>query len=142
MEDIKQKLAKSIIAGRKREENKKFGEFIVQSNEIQFYLSNLLLFRSSYPDKKYREDIERVQFGSLINLFCACAKRETGEAVLIPKLREYIKQRNKLAHKMYTVNKLTKKDCEIALSEGEKILKGLNILMDKEIDRFKNKKQK
>lgn len=142
MEDIKRKLAKSIIAGRKGEENKKFGEFIIQSNEIQFYLSNLLLFRSSYPDKKYRENIERAQFGNLIDLFCACAKAKTYEFILIPKLRMYISKRNRLAHKMYTADKLTKEDCEVAIKEGEKILKGLNILMDKEIDRVKNKKQK
>ena len=98
---VKNKLAK---------ENQKFGEFIIQANKIQAYLSTLVILRSSYADKEYMDYIERIQFGPLIALFCACAKRETGEVVLIPELRKYQEKRNKLAHKIFTAKKLTQEE--------------------------------
>lgn len=135
-----EKLIKIFISAKKAEENRKFGEFIVQSNRIQFYLSTLLLFRSSFADKKYIEYIENTLFSNLIHLFCACAKKETGEALLIPRLRKYNDERNRLAHKMYTTKKLTKEECQKAIKGGEQILKGFDFLIKKEVERVKNKK--
>lgn len=63
MESAKEELIKMLVADQKSKENKKFGEFIVQTNKVQFYLSILVLLQSSFPDKKYREDIERAEFG-------------------------------------------------------------------------------
>lgn len=139
MDDITKKLVQSMVAAKKRAENQKFGEFIIQTNKIQFYLSQLVILRSSYADKEYMDYIERIQFGPLIALFCACAKRETGETILIPELRKYQEKRNRLAHKMFTAKKLTKEECEKTIIEGEKILKGINLSMDEEIKLIRRK---
>ncbi|MCX6759442.1 MAG: hypothetical protein NT012_02675 [Candidatus Nealsonbacteria bacterium] len=133
MESAREKLIKLIVAGQKSEENKKFGEFIVQTNKVQFYLSILVVLQSFFPDKKYREYVEGAEFGSVINLFCACGKNEEGTVKFIKRLRKYKKQRNRLAHKMFSAEKLTKKECEQAIIEGEKILKDLSVFIKEKL---------
>lgn len=135
MESAREKLIKLIIEGQKSEENKKFGEFIIQTNEVQFYLSLLVLSQSSVSDKKYYEDIKNSTFGPIINLFCACAKKEESVFELIKRLREYKSQRDRLAHKMFSDKKLTKKECELAISNGEKILKTICIFLEENLGR-------
>ncbi len=54
MDETKEKLIKMMIAVKQAEENKIFGEFIVQSNKVQFYLTMLVLLNSSYPDKNIK----------------------------------------------------------------------------------------
>lgn len=132
-EKIKEKLIQAMVRNQQAKESQKFGEFIIQSNNIQFYLSNLVILRSSYPDKEYIEKIESGTLGQIINLFCACAKKETGEFILIPKLRKYNKIRNKFAHKIHSPAKLTKDELQNAVSIGNDILKFLILITDKEI---------
>lgn len=129
METSEEKLIKEMIFAKKADENRKFGEFIIQSNEIQFYLSKVILLNSSYPDKKYKEFLERAELGTLIHVFCSCADNKQLESMIIPKLRKYKNERNKLAHKMYSSEKLTKKECEDAINDGKIILKCLNLFL-------------
>lgn len=133
MDDITHKLIQSIVASKRRLESQKFGDFIIQANKIQFYLSNLILLRSSYPDKEYIEKIESGTLGQIINLFCACAKRENGEIILIPKLRKHNKIRNKFAHKIHTPSILKKDELQNAVLLGNEILKSLILIIDQEV---------
>lgn len=43
----------SMIRGRKTSENAKYGEFIKQTNEVQFLLAHVVFLRSSFIDKDY-----------------------------------------------------------------------------------------
>jgi len=58
MENKDQKLIQSIVLANKRFKNQQFADFIIQSNKIQIYLSQLVILRSSYPDKEFEEKIE------------------------------------------------------------------------------------
>ncbi len=44
---------------------------------------------------------------------------------MVDKLRKYKNERNRLAHKMYSSKKLTKEECELAIKDGELLLKTL-----------------
>jgi hypothetical protein len=133
MDDITKKLVQSMVLAKRRLESQKFGDFIIQANKIQFYLSNLVILRSSYCDKEYLDKIESGILGQIINLFCSCAKTETGEFLLIPKLRKHNKIRNKFAHKIHSPTKLTKDELQSAVLLGNDILKSLILITDKEI---------
>lgn len=132
LEEKKKELARKMVNARKNFENQKYGEFIIQTNWIQFYLINLIIFRSGVLDKHYKNSIEGMMLGQLINLFCACGNKEEG--ILIPKLREYQEKRNKLAHKMHTLKKLTINECEQAIEEGRKLEKALDSLLKNELE--------
>lgn len=69
------KLIEGLIASKRAEENRKYGEFIIQTNEVQFLLSFIVLKRTSLPDKKYIEDLEKSELGILIKLFQACGNK-------------------------------------------------------------------
>jgi hypothetical protein len=114
-----------MVRNKRAMESQKFGDFIIQSNNIQSYLSNLVILRSSYPDKEYMDKIESGTLGQIINLFCACAKKETGEMILIPKLRKYCKIRNKFAHKIHAHEQFTKDELQNAVLLGKEVLKSL-----------------
>lgn len=132
LEEKKKELARKMVNAKKNFENQKYGEFIIQTNWIQFYLSNLILLRSGILNKDYKDYVEGSTFGKLINLFCACGKKEEG--ILMPKLKEYQEKRNKLAHKMHTLKKLTINDCEQAIEEGKKLEKVLDSLLKNELE--------
>lgn len=102
-------------------ENSNYGEFIIQSNEVQLYLILLLEFRSFRPDKSLYDNLERLELGNLIGLFRVCVKN-TSELVLISYLNRYKNQRNKLAHKMFTQKKLTITECKLAIELGNNII--------------------
>jgi hypothetical protein len=132
LEEKKKELARRMVNARKNFENQRYGEFIIQTNSIQFYLSNLILLRSGILNKDYKNSVEGSTLGQLITLFCACGKKEEG--ILMPKLKEYQEKRNKLAHKMHTLKKLTVNDCEQAIEEGKKLEKALDCLLKNELE--------
>jgi len=137
MDEAREKFIKMFKSAKKAEENRKFGELILQSNEVQFYLYWLVVLNSSFPDEIYLKSLERMEFGNLINLFCACAKRH--ETIIIKKLREYKDKRNRLAHKMYTSKKLTKIECEKTIEDGKEILKIISIFLETKSPIFNKK---
>ncbi len=129
IEERKQEIIQMMLEGGIREENQRYGEFIIQTNKVQFHLSALVILRSGYPDKKFRDRVEVMTFGALINLYNVCAG--SGEGLLIKRLRSYKDCRDRLAHKMYGKHKLTKAECERAIAEGEQLAKALKSLVAK-----------
>lgn len=108
--------------------NSKYGQFIIQTNEVQFYLTQLILLRTVLCSKKLRKYLEESTFGSLINCFRVCVKNSS-ELSLSDDMESYNKSRNALAHKMYTKKKLTEADCESSIKLGEKIIAELKFLL-------------
>ena len=137
LEKLKKELVLRMVKNQQAFQNQKFGEFIIQSNNIQFYLSNLIILRASFPDKEFADKIESGTLGQIINLFCACAQRESGEAYLIPELRKHSKIRNRFAHKIHTPANLTKDELQKAVELGNKILKALIEIMNEEVKKRK-----
>ena len=119
--DPKRELVEILTNRERVHQNSKYGELIIQSNEIQFLLMGLILFRSYRMDKDLKKYLEGLTLGSLINIFRVCAK-SSFEVVMFGSLVEYNKSRNALAHKMFTKKKLTKKACESSIELGEKLL--------------------
>ena len=137
MEDWKKKFVERMVEAKKREENGKFGSFIIQSNEVQFYLQLLILIRSGFADKDYEKYLfERSELGGLINLFNASAKKDPGEFALYRLLKKYNKERNRLAHKMYSKRKLTVNECELAINDGKKIISALKHILKERLGDF------
>jgi len=99
----------------------KYGQFIIQTNEVQVYLYCLILLRAPFIRKEFVNRLERITLGNLINYFRICVKNSV-EASLVDDLEIYNNKRNALAHKMYTNKKLTEKDCESSIKLGEKLL--------------------
>lgn len=139
MENKDQKLIQSIVLANKRFKNQQFADFIIQSNKIQIYLSQLVILRSSYPDKEFEEKIESGTEGQIINLFCACAKKEIGEISLIPKLRQHNKIRNNFAHKIYTIAGLKKDELKKAVLLGNFLIINLTYILNEETKAIKLK---
>lgn len=132
-EKFKEEWIKVQLRNQRALENQKFGEFILQANNIQFYLSKLVILRSSFPDKEYLDKIESGTLGQIINLFCACAKKDTGEYVLIPKLRSHNKIRNKFAHKVLITTMPTNEELKRSITLGNEILKELILVVGNEL---------
>ncbi|MES2409613.1 MAG: hypothetical protein V4509_04945 [Patescibacteria group bacterium] len=132
-EKFKKEFIKTKIRNQRALESQKFGDFILQSNNIQFYLSQLVILRASFPDKEYVEKIESGTLGQIINLFCACCKTETGEHTLIPKLRSHNKIRNKFAHKVLITTIPTNNELKKSIELGNDILKALILIANKEL---------
>ena len=118
-------MAESMVRGRKNMENAKYGEFIQQTNEVQFLLAHFILLRSAFTDKSYKDLLERATFGKLINFFKACASVTPSMYKLLLQLQKYKKDRDRLAHKMFSAQKLTPTECEQALVLGQHILEKL-----------------
>ncbi|OGI56979.1 hypothetical protein A2906_02955 [Candidatus Nomurabacteria bacterium RIFCSPLOWO2_01_FULL_37_25] len=113
-------------------ENEIFGQFILQTNEVQTTLAITVLLHSSLRDKKYNESLIERTLGNLIFMFQACMKKTSETQKLLSMLKNYKTSRNKIAHKMYLSEKrLNQKDAEQAMKTGKDILKILNTLIDK-----------
>ena len=126
----KKDLIKKLMTIAKEQEDAKFGKLIIQTNEVHYYLSCIVLINSALPDKDYEDYLfEASELGALINLFNAASKRLFMAGQLIPKLKKYNKNRNKLAHKMFSNKRLTEKECLGTLTEGEEIIKSLKMLI-------------
>ena len=106
------------------QENSKYGELIVQANDVQYYLIKLILLRSFDPSRKFEEDLERLQLGQLIGYLNVCAQSKL-DLDLIGNLKNYKDKRDALAHKMFTAKKLTPSACKNAIKSGDKIIKYL-----------------
>ena|SRR3989344_2629599 len=114
-------------------ENETFGKFILQTNEVQVTLAIAVFLQSSFPDKKYSEFLfERAELGTLVNMFHACAEKTTEMRGLLSALKEYNKNRIKIAHKMYLSEKrLNQKDADRTIKKGKDILETLDKLIKK-----------
>lgn len=75
-----------------------FERFLIQQNIIQYLLMALVLVRTTFPDKKFREWIENVTLGKLSYLYKVCAKVE--EKTIVQLLTKYNEKRNRLVHKI------------------------------------------
>jgi hypothetical protein len=114
-------------------ENSKYGQFIIQTNEVQFYLNLVVLLRTYAPNKKIRDYLERLELGNLIGCFRICTKNPT-ELALADALNNYKDSRNALAHKMFTNRKLTVKECELSIELGKELLIGLKRIIKEGIN--------
>ena len=111
-----------MVRGRMSVENAKYGELIKQTNEVQFLLARVVLLRSTFVDKDYQNLLERATFGTLINLFKACAQATPSMYGLLSQLQQYKTYRDRLAHKMFSAKKLTPTECKDTLILGRYIL--------------------
>lgn len=107
-------------------ESQKYGEFIKQTNEVQYLLALVILRQSTFVDDDYVDWLsEKAGLGTLINLYRASAKHSVSSFALFKQLKQYKKDRDRLAHKMFTPKKLTPTECETSIHLGDKILKTL-----------------
>ncbi len=120
-ENIKKKLIERMIEQKLIRRNSKYGQFIIQTNEVQIYLLCVILKRIILPNKKLIECLEKQTLGELIHNFRICVKNSI-ELSITEDLKQYNEKRVVLAHKMYTAKKLTEADCELALKLGNKLL--------------------
>jgi len=121
------KLPESFFKKISESKNSKYGQFIIQTNEVQFYLIFLIILKTVLPGKKLKECLEEYTLGKLIYKFKTFAN-EPLKLSLIESLKKYNESRNSLAHKMFTREKLTEKECELSIELGEEILWGLKFL--------------
>ena len=128
IKQIRKLLVKRMLEQKRILRDSKYGQFIIQTNEVQFYLTSLILLRTILPSKKLRQYLERLTLGNLINCFRICV-RSSNELSLTDFLESYNEKRNALAHKMYTNKKLTETDCESSIKLGEKLLTELKSLI-------------
>lgn len=123
IEENKKKIIERLILNQRKNENSKYGEFIIQTNKVQFYLVLLILTKAIRPNKKLKNNLERLELGHLIGYFRVCAK-SSDEVALIQSLEKYKDSRNALAHRMFIKDKkLTIRECELSIQLGEEILK-------------------
>ena len=116
---IKQALEQDQI-----KQNSKYGEFIIQTNEVQYYVVVLILSRSFAQSARARKKLERLQLGHLIGYLSVCARNQR-EAEFIDSLEAYKDARDALAHKMFTDEKLSPSECETAIQLGSELITAL-----------------
>ncbi len=127
-----EKLIETLVQQERLRENSKYGELILQTNEVQFYVSTVVILKCSLPDKSYEDYLyEGAELGTLINLFNASSRDIENSYNIICKLREYNRQRNRLAHKMNSNRRLTFDECKKTIADGEEILKDLKGILKK-----------
>jgi len=128
IQNIKELLIKRMLKQRYILRNSKYGQFIIQTNEVQSHLILLILLRTALPNEKLHKYLERMTLGSLINCFRICIKN-SDELTLVNFLKSYNKGRITLAHRMYTKKRLTETNCELSIKSGEKLLTKLKKLI-------------
>lgn len=136
MNRAKEKFIKLMVERNRIQENSKYGQFIIQTNEVQFYLTYIIFSRVLVPTKIFIKYLQGLTLGSLINYFRMCL-RNSFELGLADSLGEYNKDRNTLAHKMFSNKKLTPKECELSIVLGDKLLKALIKLFTDEVKKSK-----
>jgi len=132
--DKRREIAGKMINIRRNLENQKYGEFIIQTNKVQLYLILLIRLRSLDKSNVFGKHLEKLQFGQIITCFNICAK-DLSEIKMVKSLKVYKGARNDLAHKMFTSEKLTIKECVMAINLGDELLKHLIVAIKLE---FKN----
>lgn len=120
----REKFVQRIFLENQIRDNSKYGEFILQTNEVQFFLVKLIFLRSFNPSNSFERDLERLQLGPLISYLNVCAQTEL-DLNLLAQLKDYKDKRDALAHKMFTAQKLTVSECENAIKLGGKIIEYL-----------------
>jgi hypothetical protein len=109
-------------------DNAKYGEFLIQTNKLKWYLALVIIMKLSRTTKEIKRHLERLSLGSLIKLFDENA-RTAPEIEILGSLKIYKDSRDFLAQKMFTTDKINIKECEIALQLGSLIIFSLeNIL--------------
>lgn len=129
--DPAKELVEILVNKERMEQNSKYGEFIVQTNEIQFYLVLLVLYRAPWVGKNFKKLLERSTFDNLINYFTLTAQTRVERSLTIT-LKNYKDSRNALAHKIFTNEKLTVKECENSIELGHELLRTMKNIMVKE----------
>ncbi len=112
------------------------GEFVIKQNEVQIFLSDLLMLRSNKQglvDKKLIRNIYSSTLGKTIMFFKFFANKTDAEKILIKKLEEYNKYRNKLIHNENLNYKLDKRQLEKINKSGVEILQEVFDLIKKEL---------
>lgn len=140
--ETKRKIVKRLVKEKELKINSEYGKFIIQTNEVQWLLGLQILSRSLNPKDELKNDLEKLTLGALINTFRICA--HASEEKVIKLLIGYNKARNALAHKMFTDEKLTPRECVSATRKGDQIIrylkksmrKGLQQLTVKSTDRI------
>ncbi len=128
---ITEKLIEKYAEQQVIHENSKYGELIIQTNDVQFHLSTIVIMKSGFPDDDFQDYIyNSAELGTLINLFNACSKDLLVTEHLVPKLRQYNKRRNQLAHKMKSNKRLTLMECGKTIKEGDEILGTLKLIIE------------
>ncbi len=130
-EETRKKFVQFIIKNQRIRDNSKYGEFIIQTNEVQLWLSFIILIRTTHRTKQLKNNLENAEFGKLIGYFLVCLK--TTDLNLLKTLNTYKTDRNALAHKMFTNKKLTVKQCEKAIELGNELLKLLKNMVNLEL---------
>lgn len=120
----REKIVEEISEGDRILKNSKYGEFIVQTNYVQFYLAKLIFLRSFERTEDFKNKLERLTMGPLIDYLNVCAETKL-DIDLANNLKKYKTRRDALAHKMFTAKKLTPKECENAIRLGNKIIEYL-----------------
>lgn len=131
----KQKIIETMISQQRIVRNSKYGEFIIQSNEVQFYLVFFIKLTATKINKKLSKDVEGSTLGTLINYFQLCIKTED-EKLLIGGLLKYNESRNSLAHKMFTDKMLTERECNVSIELGDTLLTILKELIAQKVKKY------
>jgi len=118
------KIIDQISEGARTLKDAKYGRFIIQTNLVQFYLAKLIYLRSFDQSNELESRLEGLTMGPLIGYLTVCAHTRL-DLKLVNDLKKYKKRRDAVAHKMFTVKKLTPKECELATKQGVKIIKYL-----------------
>ncbi len=117
----KEKFTERILEESRTRDNAKYGEFILQTNDVLRYLVGFIFLRSFTLNESFKKHLEESQMGALISYLNVCA-RIGSDFALMAKLKDYKKKRDALAHKMFTDKKLTVNECEKAIKAGDKII--------------------
>ncbi|MEK7567623.1 MAG: hypothetical protein AAB513_01735 [Patescibacteria group bacterium] len=121
---LRKKFVEEVFKQNEIKENSKYGRFILQTNEVQFYLVKLIFLRSFNPTGNFEKELERLQLGALISYLNVCAQNDS-DLNLITDLKSYKDKRDALAHKMFSAQKLTINECENGIKIGDKIIQYL-----------------
>jgi hypothetical protein len=132
LEKKKKEMAEKMLGLQKGSENKKYGEFILQTNKVQYKLNTAIMLNSVCLDKKYCDQLLGLTMGSLITVAQACISFSEEDLEM---LRKYVEARNKLSHKMFTLKHLNVSECTKALESGEKIIIKLDKLIEVKISK-------
>ena len=88
---------------RKEKQYPKLGEFLRLQNEIQVYLTSLVIIKATTRgcvDQKWIESICKTTIGKLISYYKPCADQTKEEGDLIINLGKYNSLRNKIVHQL------------------------------------------
>ena len=130
---LRKKFVEEVFKQNEIKENSKYGKFILQTNEVQFYLVKFIFLRSFNLTGNFEKELERLQLGALISYLNVCAQSDY-DLNLIADLKNYKDKRDALAHKMFSAQKLTISECDNGIKIGDKIIQYL-------VDNLKSKQK-